>query len=165
MSVREIKIHRLASTAVDRESVRRWLDELGAQAHKAQRVFEFHDASDAGRGVFAQAVAGDDRRQRTAGGDPGAVHGHAGGQHDRLGVGGERQRLFGAFLDQLGDVFAQRIRSFLERFEQDRMVAPGVEHADRLGTLARKNECEMVHVGFLNCLVLEITDAAAPRPR
>jgi hypothetical protein len=54
--------------------------------------------------IFTQAVAGHHRRHRAAGGDPGTVGGHTGGQHDRLGVGGQVQRFLRAFGDQLAEV-------------------------------------------------------------
>lgn len=75
-------------------------------------------------------------------GDPGAVGGNTGHQHDGLRIGGQRQRLFGPFLDELADILAQRIRGFRQRLRNHRMIAPGVQHADGLRALAGKNKSE-----------------------
>ena len=49
---------------------------------------------------------------------PGAPGGDAGDQHHGLGVGGQGQGFLGAFVDQAGDVFIERIGGFAQRFER-----------------------------------------------
>jgi hypothetical protein len=60
----------------------------------------------------------------------------------RLRVGGQRQRLFRPFPDQLRQVFAERIVDFLEdpaRFGEG--AGEILAHADRLAALSGKGEC------------------------
>ena len=82
-------------------------------------------------------------------GHPNAVRGHRSNQHHGLGIGGQRQGFLGAFLDQLGNVFTQGLRGFLQGLDDDRMRAPTVEHADGLRALAREYKCKFFHGNFL----------------
>ncbi len=86
------------------------------------------------------------RRQRAAFSTPDAPRSYARHQHHRLGVGGQRERLFGAILDQRADVLAQRVGSLPKRRQNGRMVAPGVEHAHGLRALTRKYKCKWLHL-------------------
>jgi len=90
-------------------------------------------------------MAGNDRRGSTALGQPSAVSGHSGHQHHRLGVGGQGQSLFRAFVDQVGHVFAQCVRGFFQGFAHGGMIAPSVEHTDRLRALTWKNKRKCGH--------------------
>ncbi len=86
--------------------------------------------------------------RRAAFGAPGAVGGHTRDQHHRLGIGGQAQRFLGALPDQPRQVLAQGIGGFLQRLGHGRVIAPGIEHADGLRALARKDECERFHARF-----------------
>ncbi len=97
------------------------------------------------RRVFAQAVAGNDGRHRAAGRDPGAVHGHGSGQHDRLGIGGEVEVFFRTVGDQALQIEAEGIGSFLHGLVDNRVAGETVQHADCLGALSGKQECELAH--------------------
>ena len=75
---------------------------------------------------------------------------HTRDQHHRLGVGGQRQRFLGAFLDQQTNIFAQGIRGFLQGLSHHRVVAPAVEHAHGLRALPRKDKCKRLHDNIQN---------------
>ena len=83
--------------------------------------------------------------QRPAFGLPNAPGRHAREQHHRLGVGGQGQRLFGALGNQCAQVFAQGIRGLLHGLAHGRVVAPGIQHADGLRALARKDKSKFFH--------------------
>jgi hypothetical protein len=87
-------------------------------------------------------------RLRAAFGAPGSIGRDTRNQHHGLGVGGQRQRFLGPLADQLRQVLAQRVGSFLERLGHGRVAAPGVEHADGLRALARKDECKRFHARY-----------------
>ena len=87
-------------------------------------------------------MARDDRRRRAARLLPRAIDGVGGGEHDRLRVGGEVEFFCRTFGDQLADVLIERVGGFLQRFAHDGAIGEGVEHANGLRTLTRKNECE-----------------------
>jgi hypothetical protein len=90
----------------------RFLHRLGAEAHQRYRVLEADHAGRHQRRVFTQAVAGHHGRHWAAGGDPGAVHGDGGGQHHRLGVGGQVEFFFRPLGDQAAEVDAERVGGF-----------------------------------------------------
>ena len=89
-----------------------------------------------------------DGRRLAALDQPGAPGGHTGHQHHGLRVGGERQLFLRAVLDQCTDVFAQRFGGFAEGLGHGRVIAPGVEHADRLRALTRKDKSKGFHCCF-----------------
>ncbi|MNX97670.1 hypothetical protein D3C86_1300450 [compost metagenome] len=157
-----------------------FLHRLCAEAHQRHSVSKRNHARGHQRRVLAQAVAGHQGRGRAAGVQPGAVHGHGGSQHHRLGVGREVQFFRRTFRDQAADVLPQRGGSFLQRGADHRVVGKRVEHADRLRALARENECEFHRESSLNDSDERVrahapfqarragphlTCAAAPRPR
>jgi hypothetical protein len=129
---------------------------LRAKAHQRRGLRERQHAGSHQRGVFAQRMASHGGRLGAGLGHPGAVSGDAGNQHHRLRVGGQGQCLLGAFLDQPADVLAQRLGGFGQCLRDHRMVAPGVQHADRLRALAGKNNSKRFQmitpwIEFLGC--------------
>ncbi|MNT41505.1 hypothetical protein D3C72_1778650 [compost metagenome] len=93
-------------------------------------------------------MTGDDGRRGAAFGQPGTPGGHASHQHHRLCIGGERKLFLGTVLDQCTDVFAQRFGGFTQGLGHGRVIAPGVEHADRLRALTRKDKSKGFHCCF-----------------
>ena len=122
-----------------------FLHGCGAQAHQRRGLRQRQHARGHQRRVFAQRMPGHGGGQRAALGKPDAPRRHASHQHHRLGVGGQRQRLFGAVLNQAGNVFAQRVRGFLQRLHYSGVIAPAVQHTNRLRTLARKDKSKRCH--------------------
>ena len=61
------------------------------------------------------------------------------------------QRFFRAFVNQAGQVFAQRVAGFAQRLAHGGVFAPGIQHADRLGSLPGKNEGESSHDVYFLC--------------
>ena len=120
----------------------RLLHRLRAQAHQRQGIGQGQCARGDQRAVLAQRMPGHRGRSGAALGEPGPPAGDACGQHHRLGVGGEVELFLGAAGDQAGDVLAERRGSFFQCGTDRRVVAPGVEHADGLRALPRKNKCE-----------------------
>ena len=100
---------------------------------------------------------------------PNPVSRDTGHQHDRLGIGRQAQGLFGSVVDQGREVFAQGSRSFVQDLLHHRMRTPGVEHADRLGALSRKNKCKWLHEKWMrkiqkNYIVSNTAPQAKPPP-
>ena len=95
--------------------------------------------------VLAERMAGDDGRRVVRLVQPGAIAGDAGGEHHRLGVGGEVELILRTLADQPGDVDAERGRGLRERLAHGRVIAPCVEHADGLRALTGKDEGERRH--------------------
>ena len=127
---------------------------LGAKAHQWHSLRQRqHTGGHHGR-ILAQGMASHSGRRNAGLAHPDTVGSNAGHQHHGLGIGGERQDLLGAVLDQLPQVFTQGIGGFLQRFAHFWMVAPGVEHADRLRPLARKDKGKRFHL-VAWCCVLE----------
>jgi hypothetical protein len=67
------------------------------------------------RGIFTQRMARPPRRAPRRSGHPDAVGRHAGHQHHRLGVGGQRQRLLGTACGSARRHPSQRIGRFAQR--------------------------------------------------
>ena len=67
-----------------------------------------------------------------------------------------------AVADQRADVLAQRGRGLGQRVAHRRVVAPGVEHADRLRALAGKDECKGCHARRVP-LVCQKSSSTAPQ--
>lgn len=66
-------------------------------------------------------------------------HGH----QRRLRVGGQRQRLFGAFPHDRGQLLAERVIDFLKhRAGLGKGICEVFAHADSLAALPRKGECD-----------------------
>jgi len=96
----------------------------GAQAHQRRSLRQRQHARGHQRRIFTQRMPCHCRRQRTAFGQPDTPRGHSGHEHHRLGIGGQRQQLFRAFMDQPGHVFAQGVRRLLQRLHHGRMTRP-----------------------------------------
>ena len=119
-----------------------FLHGCSAQTHQRRCLRQCQRTGSHQGRILAQRMPGYGCGQGTAFSTPGAPAGHACHQHDGLGVGSERQGFFGAFVNQLADVFAQGVRGFFQSFCHGGVLAPGVEHADCLRTLAGKDECK-----------------------
>jgi hypothetical protein len=108
---------------------------------------------------------------RAAFGTPGSVGRNASDQHHRLGVRCQGQRFLGAFTDQFADVLAQCVAGLLECLGYCRVIAPSFEHANRLRTLAREDECERFHTALSEMQWTGLRERggarspAGPRPR
>jgi hypothetical protein len=124
----------------------RFLHRLGTEAHQRQRVLQRERAGGDQRRVFAEAVAGDDVGLAAAGGQPRAVGRDRGGQHHRLGVGGQVQRFLRPFGDQFRHVQAQRLGRLGQRGRDGGVALEAGQHADGLRTLAREYECDFSHL-------------------
>lgn len=93
--------------------------------------------------VFAQAVTGNEGRLGTALFQPQAPQCDGRSKDRRLGLVGLVKLLFRAVLDQLPQVVAERFGRFLEGFDDHWLLGAELgEHAQRLGTLTGKDECE-----------------------
>jgi hypothetical protein len=136
------------ATHADRHSR---LHGLSAETDERHRVAERQRAGGDQRRVFAKAVAGHDRRRRAACHLPRAIDRIRGGQHNRLSIGGEVQVIRRAFGDQLAQILAERVGSFLNRLAHDRVIGKCVEHADRLRSLTRKNERKFHGILKIRC--------------
>ena len=119
------------------------------QAHERRSLRQCEHTRGHQGAVLSQGVTGHHGRLGPAFSQPSTVSGHRRHQHHRLGVGGHGQRLFGAFMDQLRHVFAQGFGGFFQGFEHHGVVTPGIQHADRLRTLAGKNKSKCRHVQIL----------------
>ena len=78
-------------------------------------------------------------------GHPNPVGRHARQQHDGLRVGGQSKYLFRSLFDQGGQVFTEGVRGFLHSLPHHRVVTPGIQHANRLRSLAWKNKGKWCH--------------------
>ena len=123
----------------------RFLHGLGAKAHQRQRIGQRKRPGSHQGGVLAQRMSGHRHRRSAPFRTPRAPAGNAGRQHHGLGVGGEVQVVLGAAGDQRGHVFSQGRRGFFQRGTDCRVVAPGVQHAHGLGSLAGKYESKRCH--------------------
>src|SRR6266705_471422 len=103
------------------------------------------------RGVFAEAVAGEERRLCAAHFQPRPPGANSGGHHGRLGVDGAIQLLRRPFGDQLGDVLLQDIGRFGERRADHRHIPVGGEHAHRLRSLSGKDHGE-IHLDYISTI-------------
>ena len=134
------------------------------------------------RGVFAQAVAGEQRRRRATDLLPYAPAGHARREQRRLGEFGTVEGVFLAFARQCPQVDAGARGRFGERVADDRMGGRQLgEHAGKLRSLPGKDEGErsghglavnngtrMIRAMFRDCLyrgVCPLSSAAARYPR
>ena len=94
-------------------------------------------------GVFAEAVAGDERDiRREPFGLEHAIRRDARGEDRRLRVFRQHQRVFGAVPDQAAQRFAQRLVRFGKHLPRGRKsVGQRAAHADLLRSLSWKHEC------------------------
>lgn len=121
----------------------RGLHGVGAHAHQAHGIFQRQRAGGRQRGVFAQAMAGHHLGHGPARRAPGGKAGRAGGQHGRLGVGGEIELLGRALRHQGAQVLAQRGAGTRHDVGHGGIAGPCIEHADRLGALTGKDKRQL----------------------
>ena len=124
----------------------RFLHGLGTKPHQGHGVGQTEGSAGHQRGVLAQGMTRHKVRGRATLGLPHAVSRDGSHQHHRLGVGGECQLFFGAFMDQLAQVLAERLAGLLQEGFHHRVVVPRVQHAHRLRALARKYKCKCRHI-------------------
>ena len=134
---------------------------LCPKAHQRCGLGQGERAGSNQRAVLAQGVACHHRRFGAPLGAPGAQRGDTGHQHHRLGVGGQGQGLFRAFVNELTDVLAQSLGGLGQGCAYRRVVAPGVQHAHSLGALAGKDKSKWFH----GCLASVIRDDGRRRQR
>ncbi|MNH05208.1 hypothetical protein D3C79_645250 [compost metagenome] len=120
-----------------------FLHQLTTALDQTHGVFQAQTACGDQGTVFAQAVAGDEGRLRATLLQPQAPQRDGGSKNRRLGLVGLIELLFRTFLYQLPQVVAQSLGSFLEGLDDYRLFSTKLsEHAQRLGTLTGKDECE-----------------------
>ena len=131
------------------------LHRLRTKAHERQRLGEGKRACGDERGVFAQAVTGEQIGRSAAGGAPGAVDRHIGGQHERLRIDRLVERFAIAVLDQRPEILPQRRGGFGECVAHHRIALVATHHARGLRSLTGKNQGQFHR----------FTIAAVPIPR
>ncbi|MNT09702.1 hypothetical protein D3C72_1444990 [compost metagenome] len=115
---------------------------VGAHAYQAHGIVKRQRTGGRQRGVLAQAVAGHDVGLATARGAPGRVERDAGRQHGGLGIGGQVELLHGPLRDQRAQVLPEGLRGLRHGVSDRRNARPGIQHADSLRTLARKDKSD-----------------------
>ena len=115
---------------------------LGSETYQWRGLGQAQDTTGNQCRVFAQRVP-----SYISGGNANFSHPHAVSrytchQHDRLGVGGQCQFFFGAFLDQSTHILTQGIRSFQHGLHHHRVITPSIQHANGLRALAWKYKSE-----------------------
>jgi hypothetical protein len=109
------------------------------------------------RRIFAQTMTRDNRRFQPGFLFPHTINRVRGRQHDGLRVRGETQFFDRTVGNQLAQILAERIGCLLHGFAHHGVVGECIEHADRLGTLSRKNEREFHEVlARLDCRMTDV---------
>lgn len=85
----------------------------------------------------------DKGRNGTTAGDPFAIHGDTGSQHQGLGIDRLGQQFSRAFGNHLPEILAEGVGGLGEGLTDHRGFAIGGHHADRLGALPRKHESKI----------------------
>ncbi|MNF93916.1 hypothetical protein D3C84_766070 [compost metagenome] len=120
-----------------------FLHQLATTLDQLDRIGQAQAAGGNQGAVFTQAMTGNECRARTTFGQPQAPQGDGSGENGRLGLVGLIELLFRPLLGQCPQVVAQGVRGFFEGIRDQRMLSAQLgEHAERLRTLSRKDECE-----------------------
>ena len=124
----------------------RRLHGVAADAQQPRRVGDREHAGRGKRRIFAERMAGDIgnlvlQRKAARFQRPDRRHRHR--HQRRLRVGGQRQRLFRPFPDQLRQLLAERVVDLVEHAPRlGKRVGQILAHADGLAALPRKGECD-----------------------
>ena len=113
---------------------------VGTKPHQRRGLPQRQHAGSDQRRVLTQRMTCHHRRQCAALGQPDAPRSDTRHQHHRLRIGRQRQRFLRPLMDQPGQIFIQSIRRLRQRFHNDRMIAPGIQHADGLRALTGKDK-------------------------
>src|SRR3990167_6263278 len=131
------------------------LHQLAAMLNQLDRSGQRQTTGGNQRRVLTQAVPGDKRRTRGALSKPGTTKRNRSGEDRRLSLVGLIELFFRTLLSQRPEVITKGFGSLGEGFEDQRSLRTMLgEHAERLGTLTWKDECERCRHGNLFLMIV-----------